>query len=97
MWTIWDFKIPSLFSTEISHSTPVPASTTLRIGTLAVNIGLTPETCPWPKVKEHATVKRFYEAASKILLETIITYGLVILRVLLCRRYTGRFVNRGEF
>lgn len=47
---IWDFEIPSLFSTDISHSTPVPRSTHFRMGTFAVVTGRTPET--WPISKE---------------------------------------------
>lgn len=41
-----DLEIPSLFSTEISHSIPVPQSTNFTTGTLAPMMGKTPETCP---------------------------------------------------
>lgn len=53
MWTICDFAIPSLFSTDISHSIPVPRSTTLTICTLAPMIGRTPNTCPFTATKEN--------------------------------------------
>jgi hypothetical protein len=39
---IIDLDMPSLFSTEISHSTPVPLSITFSTGTLAVTTGKTP-------------------------------------------------------
>lgn len=49
---IRDLEIPSLFSTEISHSIPVPRSTTFRTGTLAPRIGCTPNTFPFPRTSE---------------------------------------------
>jgi len=45
---IIDLVMPSLFSTEISHSIPVPQSITFRIGTLALTIGKTPQQIPFP-------------------------------------------------
>jgi hypothetical protein len=43
---IVDLEIPSLFSIEMSHSTPVPQSVTFNTGTLAPTMGVTPLTCP---------------------------------------------------
>jgi hypothetical protein len=43
--------MPSLFSTEISHSIPVPQSITFRIGTLALKIGKTPQQIPSPEIE----------------------------------------------
>ena len=57
---IFDFEIPSLFSTDISHSTPVPQSTHFRMGTFAVVIGRTPETCPIPKEEICPILFEFY-------------------------------------
>jgi hypothetical protein len=45
---IIDLVMPSLFSTEISHSIPVPQSIAFSIGTLALIIGKTPQKIPLP-------------------------------------------------
>lgn len=47
-YTIWDFTMPSVFSTDKSHSIPVPQSTSLIIGTLALITVCTPSTGPAP-------------------------------------------------
>jgi hypothetical protein len=46
---IIDLVMPSLFSTVISHSIPVPRSITFTIGTLAVTTGRTPQKIPFPE------------------------------------------------
>lgn len=52
---IADLEMPSLFSIEMSHSTPVPQSVAFSTGTLAPIMGNTPCTCPCPS---NAKVKR---------------------------------------
>jgi len=47
---IWDLLMPSLLSTDKSHSIPVPLSVTFIIGTLALNINCKPVTCPLPAI-----------------------------------------------
>lgn len=52
---IADLEMPSLFSIEMSHSTPVPQSVAFSTGTLALIMGDTPVTCPCPS---NAKIKR---------------------------------------
>lgn len=49
-WIIWDLVMPSLLSTDKSHSIPVPLSVTFTIGTLALQIVCKPVTCPSPEI-----------------------------------------------
>jgi hypothetical protein len=51
---IWDFAIPSQFSTDKSHSTPVPVSVTFIIGTLADTITSKAVTCPLPATQKQS-------------------------------------------